>query len=89
MKVAEAAFGGSTRMSENLYSVSETAKKLGVRESTVRNWIMFRQITYVKLGAEVRIAESEIQRLIAKGTVRRLSDREIVAVAEVGGTVGS
>lgn len=76
-------------MSETLYTVSETAKKLGVRESTIRNWVLFRQVTYVKLGAEVRIPESEIQRLIAKGMIPRLSDREIVAVAEVGGTVSS
>lgn len=76
-------------MSETLYTVSETAKKLGVRESTVRNWILFRQVTYVKLGAEVRIPESEIRRLISKGTIHRLADREIVSVAEVGEAVGS
>ena len=62
-------------MSEKLLTVSETAITLGVKEKTIRRWILLRKVTYVKLGAAVRIPQSEISRLIEAGTVSRLTSQ--------------
>ena len=59
-------------MSEMLHTVPETAGRLGVKERTVRRWILLRKIEYIKIGAAVRIPESEINRVIQEGRVRRI-----------------
>ena len=59
-------------MSEMLHTVPETAGRLGVKARTVRRWILLRKIDYIKVGAAVRIPESEIERIINEGRVRRI-----------------
>jgi excisionase family DNA binding protein len=53
---------------ENL-RVPEAAKLLGVKEPTVRAWILNRKIGYRKIGAAVRIPMSEIERINESGFV--------------------
>jgi excisionase family DNA binding protein len=52
-----------------LLRVAEAAKELGVKEDTIRAWIVQRRMTSVKLGAAVRIPSDEVQRLILEGTI--------------------
>lgn len=54
-----------------LLTIPESARRLGVKDRTVRRWVSIRKITYVKVGAAVRISESEINRFIREGTVHR------------------
>jgi len=52
-----------------MLTINEAAEALGVKPATVRSWIWKRQIEYVKVSRAVRIPRSEIQRLIAAGTM--------------------
>jgi excisionase family DNA binding protein len=61
---------------EKMFRVSELAALLGVKEATIRKWVQLRKIAYVKLnGCAVRIAESEVRRLIADGHVAARPER--------------
>ena len=60
MKIADAG---------KLLCVREAACILGVKESTLRAWILRRKIGYSKLGAAVRIPTAEAERLISRGFV--------------------
>jgi len=62
MSTVEGALGG-------MLTVYEAAKILGLRESTIRDWILRRRITFAKLGRSVRIPQSEIDRLIEASTI--------------------
>lgn len=55
-----------------LQSVSEVARQLGLKEGTIRRWILLRKIDYIKVGGAVRIHASEIERIIQEGRVRRI-----------------
>ncbi len=62
--------------STNLLTVPQAAERLGLRPATVRSWILFRKIERVRLSPRaVRIAESELSRIIAERTVPRLEPR--------------
>jgi excisionase family DNA binding protein len=56
-----------------MLTVAECAERLGVKEPTIRLWMAQRKLAYVKLGNQrrsaVRIAESEIDRVISRFTV--------------------
>jgi excisionase family DNA binding protein len=53
-----------------LLSVPEVAEHLAIRQSTVRAWILRRQLGYVRVGKRsIRVPLSEVQRVIAEGTV--------------------
>jgi excisionase family DNA binding protein len=53
-----------------MLKVSEVATKLGIRESTVRLWLVKRKIAYVRLSRRaVRVPQSEIDRLIRENTI--------------------
>lgn len=53
-----------------MLTVSEAAKRLGLRESTIRAWILARRITYVKVGRRaVRIPAEAIEKFIAANTI--------------------
>ena len=54
---------------EQLYTVFEAAKLLTLSPKTLRAWCGSRRIGVVRLHRAVRIAASEIQRLISEGTV--------------------
>ena len=52
-----------------MLTVAETARRLGLRESTIRAWVAQRRIGVVRLGRAVRIPLEEIERLVAEGSV--------------------
>lgn len=55
--------------SKDLLTVAEAAAVLGIKEATVRAWILRRKVTYVKLGRVVRIPAKELEMLIERATV--------------------
>jgi excisionase family DNA binding protein len=56
-----------------MVSVAEAALKLGIKERTLRNWILSRKIAYVKLlDGAVRIRQSTIDKILADGSVEPL-----------------
>jgi excisionase family DNA binding protein len=56
-------------MTSRLLTVYETARTLGVSTACIRKWISQRRITTVRLGRLVRIPDTEVTRLVSKGTV--------------------
>jgi excisionase family DNA binding protein len=57
------------KIQKGMLSVEEAAQELGLKESTIRAWILRRRITYVKLNRAVRIPRAEVERLIREGTI--------------------
>ena len=60
-------------MREILYTIPEAAERLRLKPGTIRQWTLWRRISYVKVGGRVRIPESEIERVIQEGKVERLT----------------
>jgi excisionase family DNA binding protein len=58
-----------------LLTVREAARRLGLRESTVRAWLQQRRIEKVKLGRAVRIPRRTLEVLIERGTVQAKQNR--------------
>jgi excisionase family DNA binding protein len=50
-------------------TVPEVAEALGLRPSTVRAWILSRRLAYFKIGRSVRIAQEEVDRILAQALV--------------------
>lgn len=50
---------------EKQYRIAEAADLLGLKEATVRKWILLRRIGYRKIGGAVRIPAGEIARRLA------------------------
>ena len=60
-------------MQGELLSIREAARRLGLREKTLRRWVSIRAIEYIKAGKRaVRISSAEIDRLIESGRVPRI-----------------
>ena len=67
-----------------LMTVRETADFLRLKESTIRDWVLRRKITYVKIGGRVFVRKTDAQELINKSTVpaRPVPDNPRMASAE-------
>ena len=52
------------KASEQLLTVGQTAARLGLKEATIRRYILERRIPYVKLGRAVRIPIEAVESLI-------------------------
>lgn len=52
-----------------MLTIRAAAERLGLREATLRSWVLQRRIQFCKLGRSVRISEAEIDRIIQRGTV--------------------
>ncbi len=52
-----------------MLSVREFAEMLGIREATVRAWLLMRRISYHKVGRKVVISEDEVTRILSAGAV--------------------
>jgi excisionase family DNA binding protein len=64
------------RSEDKFLTVDQTAQLLGLKVVTIRSWIASRMMGHVKLGKRaVRVPESEIQRLLDKGFVPALPER--------------
>lgn len=57
------------RRFEEMLRVAEVARRLGLKEGTVRLWLSRRKLAYVKLGRAVRIPEAEVERLIKENLI--------------------
>lgn len=53
----------------SLLSIPETAGFLRLKASTIRAWVLKRQIPYVKLGRRVFVRKMDAEALIEKGLV--------------------
>jgi len=61
---------------EKLLRVSDGARELALKESTLRAWILSRRIRVVRIGRRaIRIPMSEVVRLIEEGTVPAREER--------------
>lgn len=49
---------------EKLYAVKEIATMLKVHEVTVRRWIAEKKISVIKMGKQIRIEQSQIDKLL-------------------------
>ena len=57
-------------MQGELLTLREAARRLGLREKTLRRWVSIRAIEYIRAGTRaVRISSVEIDRLIESGRV--------------------
>lgn len=61
--------------SRGLLTVKEAAERLGLRESTIRAWILRRRLPYVHCGRAVRIPADAITDFIDRNTVPAREDR--------------
>jgi len=60
-----------------LLKINEVSEITGLKISTLRAWILRRQIAYVKIGKRsVRISETELERLIHDGRVARRGNHD-------------
>lgn len=50
-------------------TVTEAAEELNLSVHTIRSWIAQRRLGYVRLGRAIRIPETEIRKVIDRGTV--------------------
>ena len=57
-----------------LYTAKETAELLGVKESTIRKWVLERKIPFVKVGASLRFNSNDIESIQSKGLSSKDSD---------------
>jgi len=56
----------------SLLTVPQVAERLNLAEVTLRKRLARREIAYTKIGRAVRIAESEVDRIIQAGMVPAL-----------------
>ena len=59
-----------------LLTVAESAKRLGLKEPTLRLWLSQRRLAYCKLGRAVRIPQEEVERLISENLVPARDHRQ-------------
>ena len=54
---------------DQLWTVRETAKRLALQPSTIRRFIFEKRLPVVRLGRAVRVRESDLAKVIARGTL--------------------
>jgi excisionase family DNA binding protein len=53
-----------------MLTVEQAARELGIKENTVRDWVMRRKLSFVRLSPRcIRIPSGEVARLLREGTV--------------------
>jgi excisionase family DNA binding protein len=52
-----------------LLNVGEAATVLGMKESTIRSWILKRRIPFVRMGRRVFLRRTDIEQLIQESVV--------------------
>jgi excisionase family DNA binding protein len=59
-----------TTNAQQLLTAAQVAERLAIKESTIRAWLLARRLARVRVGRRaVRIPESEVERIIAEGTI--------------------
>jgi excisionase family DNA binding protein len=66
-------------MPERLLTVKEAAERTGHKEATWRAWILRRKVPYHKFGRSIRIAESDLTRMIDESRIPAHESRRAVA----------
>lgn len=56
-------------MNDRLLTVKEAAQRTGHKEATWRAWILRRKVAYHRIGRSIRIAESDLIRLIEEARI--------------------
>jgi excisionase family DNA binding protein len=64
-------------MDSDLLGIEESAKFLHIKASTVRAWILYRKIPFVKLGRRVLLRRSDLEKLIVESVVPAVSQRGV------------
>ena len=59
-----------------MLTVAECAKRLGLKEPTLRLWLSQRRLAYCKLGRAVRIPQREVERHIRENPVPARDHRQ-------------
>lgn len=62
-------------MNERLLTVREAAQRTGHKEATWRAWILRRKVAYHKFGRSIRIAESDLIRMIEESRIPARQER--------------
>lgn len=62
-------------MNERLLTVKQAAERTGHKEATWRAWILLRKVPYHKFGRSIRIAESDLVRMIEESRVPARGER--------------
>jgi excisionase family DNA binding protein len=58
------------QVTRGMLTVHEAAEELGLKESTVRAWLLRTRLSHIRLSARgVRIPAAEVSRLIRENTV--------------------
>jgi excisionase family DNA binding protein len=58
------------RATEQLLTAAQVAERLSMKESTIRAWLLARRLSHVRVGRRaVRVPVSEIERIIAEGSI--------------------
>jgi excisionase family DNA binding protein len=69
-----------------LLTIREAAQRIGMRESTLRAWVLHRKLVYYKINRGVRIDESDLERMIEQARIParqvRTSRNEIPAALQ-------
>lgn len=63
--------------SSGLLSVDSVAESLGISQATVRSWILYRRIDFVRVGRRVLIKPETLERLIQAGSIPAERGREL------------
>ena len=63
------------RSSQTRLSIPDAAAYLGVRPSTIRQWVWRRKIDTVRIGRCVRIPQAALDRVVERGTLPALENR--------------
>jgi excisionase family DNA binding protein len=63
-------------VTNQLLRVGEFAAAVNIKESTARAWILSRRLSFVRVGRRaIRIPASEVERIVAEGTVPAREER--------------
>lgn len=68
-------------MSEQMLSINEAARRLGVSPLTLRSRIYRRELPYTKVFRSVRIAESTVADILNRGSVPALNRERVHSAA--------
>ena len=60
---------------EKLLTVREAAVRLGLRECTIRAWLMLRKLPRVNCGRAVRIPARAVEEFIERNTIPARAER--------------
>lgn len=52
---------------QQLLTIREASDRLGLRESTLRRWVLQRRIAYCKIGRAVRVPAAVIEEMVRVG----------------------